>query len=143
MEVKVCKMCKKMFQYITGPEICPRCKQQEEEWFQQVKEYLRENPGATLVQVNKETGVSASLIEKFLRQGRLEVSADSPIALTCERCGKKIITGRYCKECSHNISNELHQVKKDLLTAQQTDNKFGAKTGAKMRFLDNDHIRHN
>ena len=45
MEVKVCRGCKKMFQYIAGAELCPRCKQIEEEHFQKVKEYLRGGEG--------------------------------------------------------------------------------------------------
>lgn len=140
MEVRICRMCKKMFQYITGPEICPRCKQEEEKLFQQVKEYLRKNPGATLVEVNKETGVSAALIEKFLKQGRLQVSPDSPISLICEICGKKISTGRYCKECNVTMQNELHQVRKDLLAAHEGK---GTNDGpAKMRYLQSERIHH-
>ena len=69
MEVKVCRGCKKIFQYIAGPELCPKCKQSEEEMFQKVKEYLRKHPGANMYEVNQDTGVSATLIDKFLCQG--------------------------------------------------------------------------
>lgn len=130
MEVRVCKVCKKMFQYITGPEICPTCRKKEEEYFQLVKEYLREHPGADMVEVNDKTGVSISLIEKFLRAGRLQVTADSPIALTCERCGRKIFTGRLCSECKNQITSELNQIKESLIKDTKEDNK-----DARMRYL--------
>ena len=137
MEIKVCRSCKKMFQYITGPELCPKCKQGEEEMFQKVKEYLREHPGANMYEVNQETGVSATLIEKFLRQGRLQVASDSPLALTCERCGKRITTGRYCHDCKNEISNELNEVKKRLVNPE----KYSRDAGPKMRYLQSDKIK--
>ena len=138
MEVKVCRGCKKMFQYITGPVLCPRCKQLEEEMFLKVKDYLRENPGSNMYEVNQATGVSAAHIEKFLRQGRLEVAEGSPIALTCERCGKKIVTGKYCNECKNEMTNELNEVKKDLIGHQAAQND----AGPKMRFLKSDKVHH-
>lgn len=137
MEVKVCRGCKKMFQYIAGPELCPKCKQSEEEMFQKVKEYLRKHPGANMYEVNQETGVSATLIEKFLRQGRLQVASDSPIGLMCERCGKKITTGRYCNDCKNEISNDLNEVKKRLVDPD----KYTSDAGPRMRYLQSDKIK--
>lgn len=137
MEVKVCRSCRKMFQYIAGPEICPNCKQAEEEMFQEVKEYLRKHPGANMYEVNQETGVSATLIEKFLRQGRLQVASDSPMALTCERCGKRISTGRYCHECKNEISSGIDEAKKKLVNPD----KSSSDAGPKMRYLQSDKIK--
>lgn len=137
MEIKVCRSCKKMFQYIAGPEICLKCKQDEEEMFQKVKEYLKAHPGANMYEVNQETGVLVTLIEKFLRQGRLEVASNSPIALTCERCGKRITTGRYCNDCKNEISNELNEVKKRLVNPE----KYSGDAGPKMRYLQSDKIK--
>lgn len=119
MEVKVCKGCKRLFQYITGPELCPKCKQTEEEYFQKVKAYLKKNPGATLMTVSKETGVSTVLIESFLRSGRLEVAPESPIHMGCERCGCQIRTGRYCTNCTNELTSELKEAGK-ILTKQST-----------------------
>lgn len=138
MEVQVCRNCKKMFQYIAGPVLCPKCKQLEEELFLKVKEYLRENPGSNMYEINQATGVSAALIEKFLRQGRLQVSVDSPIALVCERCGKKIVTGRYCNACTNEVTEELNELKNSMAPQSkvQDDHK------AKMRFLQSDKLSH-
>lgn len=93
MEVKVCKSCKSMFQHIAGPIMCQKCRAIEEDRFQIVKEYLRENPGTSLMVVSAETGIESKIILRFLREERLEVSEDSPISLVCEQCGKKIFTG--------------------------------------------------
>lgn len=137
MEVKVCRSCKKMFQYIVGAEICPKCREAEEEIFQKVKEYLREHPGANTYEVNQETGVSAKLLEKFLRQGRLEVSADSAITIACERCGRKITTGRFCHQCQNEVANQLNEVKRMLIHSD----KEKEDTEPRMRYLGSDKIK--
>ena len=129
MDVRVCHGCKKVFQYIVGPTLCPRCRQKEEEMFQIVKDYLRENPGANMYEVSQATSVSAALIEKFLREGRLQVSPDSPIALACEKCGRRISTGRLCSECKKEINNTLNDMKKNLVKAKEDD------SSARMRYL--------
>ena len=129
MDVRLCVGCKKMFQYIAGPTLCPRCRQKEEEMFQIVKDYLRENPGANMYEVSQATSVSAALIEKFLREGRLQVSPDSPIALACEKCGRRISTGRLCSECKKEINNTLNDMKKNLVKAKEDD------SSARMRYL--------
>lgn len=137
MDVRVCKHCKRMFQHISGPSICPRCKQVEEEQFQTVKEYLRKNPGAMMHIVSSDTKVPISLIESFLKQGRLEVSADSPIALSCESCGTKIPTGKYCKKCQEELVSSLSAAVKEIQKSSVKEEK----TGEKMRFLQPSRIK--
>jgi predicted amidophosphoribosyltransferase len=53
MEVKYCARCKKLFQYIGGPMLCPSCRDEEEKDFQRVKEFLRENPKATITEISE------------------------------------------------------------------------------------------
>lgn len=135
MEVKVCKRCKKMFQHITGPSICPRCKQIEEEQFQKVKEYLIENPGAAMNVVSEETHVSVELIQSFLRQGRLQVVPGSPMMIKCEKCGVSITTGKYCNKCKAELVGELSALAHEMAHSkeEQTSNHK-----EKMRFLQSD-----
>lgn len=118
MEVKSCKKCGKIFQYITGAPICPKCKKDEEELFQVVKAYLRENRGATMEEVCQATGASIKMIERYLKDGRLEVMPDSPIALSCEQCGTKIRTGRLCDRCRAKFNAELGAAAKSLQEKQ-------------------------
>lgn len=138
MDVRICNGCKKMFQYIAGPTLCPNCRKKEEEMFQTVKDYLRENPGANMYHVSQATNVSAALIEKFLREGRLQVSADSPIALACEKCGRKITTGRLCSECKKEISVELNDMRREIASRNAKDDNTSA--NAKMRYLKSEQL---
>lgn len=133
LEVKTCKKCGKIFQYITGAPICPKCKKAEEELFQVVKEYLRANKGATVEEVCQETGASIKMIERYLKEGRLEVTPDSPIALNCEQCGAKIRTGRLCDKCRARINNGLSEAAQSIRKSKEESEK---EVKPRMRFLD-------
>jgi ribosomal protein L32 len=85
--------------------------------------------------VSNETGVSVRLIERFLREGRLILTEDSPIYLKCENCGKEIKTGRFCQACSTNLSNEMRMTAK----ADETpSNRMESADKNRMRFLNRD-----
>lgn len=133
MEVKTCKMCKKIFNYVGGPQYCPACSRKLEDKFQEVKTYIDENKGASVEQVAKECDVTTKLIHRWVREERLVLSAGSGIKVTCESCGKPIATGRFCKECANNMAQELGAAiakPKEEPKKKTTDNK------QRMRFLD-------
>lgn len=109
-DVRNCRRCGKIFNYIGGPPICPVCKQADEEDFKRVKQYLYDNPGATISQVSTELEVSVEKIKRFLREGRLEiVNDDGNFILECERCGKAIKSGRFCNDCERDMTRELQE----------------------------------
>ncbi len=113
-EIKYCRDCHKMFQYVTGPVLCPICKQREEEEFDKVRNFLRDFPGANMREVSENTEVHPNKISRWLREGRLEVSEDSPVALNCEKCGVRIRSGRFCMECSKGLAKEMMDVGQKL-----------------------------
>ena len=43
MNVRNCRKCGKLFNYMMGMPICPACKEKLEQKFQEVKKYIREN----------------------------------------------------------------------------------------------------
>ena len=51
MEVRNCKECGKIFNYMEGAPLCPACTKKQEEVYLQVKEYVYNNPGASINQV--------------------------------------------------------------------------------------------
>jgi flagellar operon protein (TIGR03826 family) len=106
-DLRNCRRCGRMFNYLGGPPICVDCKNKDEEVFKKIKEYLYDNPKATLSQVSLDLEVSVEKIRMFLKEGRLEITEDSNIVLECERCGKSIRTGRYCDECQSQVSNDI------------------------------------
>ena len=107
MDVRNCKNCGRIFNYLGGPPICPVCKDETENKFNQVKEYIRENPSASISEISEENDVTVQQINQWVREERLEFSKDSPIAMTCEKCGESIRTGRFCEKCKSNMASEM------------------------------------
>ncbi len=131
MEIRNCKNCKRLFNYISGESLCPGCKKLLEDKYQEVKEFVKGNPGMNVTQVAEECDVSIRQIKKWVREDRLQFSDDSLVGLDCERCGKMIHSGRFCKECAGGLQDAFSSLyKKSAPTAPKQSN------AGKMRFLD-------
>src|SRR5690554_5460937 len=108
MDIRNCPRCGKVFAYTGNSRLCPVCRNQEEDKFQKVKEYLWEHPNATIEMVHEETKVERELIIKFVREDRLLAEGITlDLDLKCERCGKSIKSGRFCKNCQDELLQGL------------------------------------
>ncbi len=58
------------------------------------------------------TGVSAELLYKWVKQGKLKKTIFPNLGAPCERCGK-ITQEKICVSCSTSIVNTLKQEEKD------------------------------
>ncbi len=138
MNVRNCKRCGKMFNYVTGIPICPNCKEEMEKKFQEVKEYIRDHKGVGIQEVSEACDVDVQQIRAWLRDDRLEVTEDSAIMLNCESCGAPIRSGRFCPKCSAAAMNGFQQiVNENAARNKPKDDKNGkgGGGGAKMRFI--------
>lgn len=135
MEVRNCKGCGRLFNYMQGPPLCPACVADLEEKFQEVKEYLRANPKSTLSVIAEENNVSVKQIKQWVREERLTFTEESQITLDCEMCGAKILTGRFCDKCKASIHNELSSAIKR--PAKKLEPRKNLHEKDRMRFLDN------
>lgn len=131
MEVYNCKDCGRLFNYIGGPRLCPDCIKKLDEKFNEVKEYIRENPAASLYQVSEEMDVSVKQIKIWIREERLAFTEDSNVTIPCDSCGKLIKTGRFCKECKLQLINNLH----GTYSGKEADLAYLDEASAKMHFL--------
>ena len=134
MNLRNCARCGKMFNYIGGQPICDPCKKAVEEDFQKVKQYIEDNPTASLKMISEENQVSTKQIQQWIREERLMFSKDSPIQLLCENCGEPITTGRFCAKCKTSMANTLNSTFAKPKPALQQPVKKEPKAG--MRFLD-------
>lgn len=105
MNVRNCRKCGKMFNYVAGPPVCPACREAAEKKFEEVKEYIRQNKTARINEIARDCGVDQRQIEQWIREERLVFATESPIKLFCETCGAPIFTGRYCGNCKKNQAN--------------------------------------
>ena len=81
MNVRNCRKCGRIFNYVSGPPICMQCKEELEEKFQEVKKYIYDNKHASIPQVAEACDVSPNQIQQWLREERLELSAESGVTL--------------------------------------------------------------
>lgn len=132
MEVRNCRSCKRLFNYIGGAPICANCKAELEKKFTEVKRYIEENKNATVPQVSEAMDVSVRQITQWVREERLSFSEDSAVTIGCESCGGPIRTGRYCNNCRTEMSKNLGSIYKTTVTSPTRDKR----ELAKMRYLD-------
>ena len=95
-------------------KVCPRCERLDENIFQTIKQYLQENPMATVTDVVEDTGASVKTITRFLRQGRLEITQGMSGFLKCLKCGASIKTGKYCNECEVYMVKDFNHTLKEI-----------------------------
>lgn len=135
MNVRNCRKCGKLFNYISGMPICPACKDKLEEKFQAVKKYIRENRLAGIKEIAEACEVEVGQIQQWIREERLEFTEDSPVKIPCENCGAMIRSGKYCEKCKREMTNNLSSaIEKPKAT--YVEPKKPQSTGNKMRFLD-------
>lgn len=133
MEIRNCKECGRLFNYLSGRPICPDCKQKLEDKFMEVKNYIREHRGATIAEVAEVNEVDTKQIKMWIREERLSLTDDSAITIECESCGAPIRTGRFCKECASKMSEGLERsIRKPQAEAPRKD----MRDRDRMRFLD-------
>ena len=134
MEVKNCKGCGKIFNYIGGPLLCEACRKALEDKFQQVKDYIYENRGADINEVAEKNDVSVQQLRQWVREERLEFSETSQVGLACERCGTMLRSGRFCKACKDKLANNFGSMYQD--SEPKVAYKKETSSNARMRFLD-------
>lgn len=134
MNVRNCKSCGRLFNYIAGPPICPNCKEDLEKKFQQAKEFIRGNKNATVQIVAEEVDVPESQIKQWIREERLVFSDAAIAGITCEVCGAAILTGRFCDKCKNQMMNDLSGA---IKKPEAPVIKKKEKENPRMRFLDN------
>lgn len=71
--VQSCKGCGKLFAFLPRG-LCADCIDVREEHFRTVREWLRDNRGASVIAACQATGVEERLVAEFIREGRLEFS---------------------------------------------------------------------
>ncbi len=134
MDVRTCKSCKRIFNYLSGPVICPACVEKLEEKFKEVKDFIRENPHSSLQDVSEAKEVSVKQLKTWVREERLKFSDDSPVGIECMNCGAMIKYGKYCEACKGKMINNLSHAVVEEEPVVKVEKKSD---GNRMRFIDN------
>ncbi len=97
-----CRRCGRLFQS-WGQAICSECVEYREKSYLLVRDYIYLHPEAIIPEISEGSGVEEPLILEFLKEERLTINDET--ALKCEKCGKPITHGRYCKQCKAFLEN--------------------------------------
>lgn len=116
MDVRQCKRCNKIFQY-NGSPLCLNCVQESDRQFNDVRNYIYENPQATLDQVCEATEVDQEDIKRWLKEGRLILQKGNATLIQCEKCGTPILTGKLCSKCISAVQSQLSGAAQSLRPA--------------------------
>ena len=137
MNVRNCRKCGRVFNYIIGQTLCLSCRDELENKFKEVKEYVQKNRGCSINDVAEICEVEASQIKQWIREERLEFTEDSMIGLACEICGASIRTGRYCEKCKAQTLSGLNNVVRQAQVSRQAQQttRTNQKDNPRMRFL--------
>ena len=93
-----------------GRYVCENCGNEVYEDFGKVRAYVDEHGPSPGIVIAEATGVSINKINKFLRQGRMEIPDGSGEYIPCERCGEPIRYGRFCPACAAYLTKNLSAV---------------------------------
>lgn len=107
-ELMNCEECGRIFAS-QGGRLCRNCLAKTDEEYAVVRKYVRQHPGADIMEVSRATGIKEEVILRFLREGRL-ISQGFVSRLKCERCSATIASGRYCPECLFTLEQEFKSV---------------------------------
>lgn len=136
MEVKNCKGCGRLFNYLSGPPLCPSCVTALDQKFSDVKEYVYDHPGVGIQEVSEVMEIPMGQIRQWIREERLSFADDSMIGLECEGCGITIKTGRFCKACKDKLAKGLTDLYHEPKTVQKPKD---PKEGPKINFVSKDY----
>ena len=137
MDVRNCRNCGRIFNYVVGPMICPACKEEAEKKFQEVKDFIRDNKKAGIGEICENCDVTEKQIKQWVREERLTFGDESPIGIDCEGCGVMIKSGRYCDKCKNDLARGLMSAASS--TKKDDDESIHSTqrgAGPKMRFLE-------
>ena len=132
--VSSCKKCSgKMIYKGSGCYVCDSCGEEYLTDFGKVKRFINTYGPSNALTISRETGVSRSKIQQFLREGRVEVVEDGLSGVSfCASCGVPIRDGKYCNVCqsrmagtaSHVDSGVFNAVAEEQLADQKGQKRF-------------------
>ena len=140
-QVLVCKRCKKIFNSYFDKDICQSCESELEEGLKRVKDYLWDHKGASIDEVTHECEVDRRDIKTWLKQERIQLGEDSTIELECEKCGCRILSGKYCDRCKFETVNALNGIVDEARQAKIAALQFrNVRDSGHMRFVGNNKL---
>ena len=107
-----CENCGKLFSSVHGEKLCPSCNAVEQAAKDKMKEYLRDNPKASLKEAADATGAPADTLKRMSMEvisAKLSSNKAIDSAHPCANCGTMIKSGTYCPACNAELQKKAQQ----------------------------------
>lgn len=112
---QICKECGGVMIFKgVGEYQCEKCKALDYDDYGKVRNYVEKHRGATAAETEAATNVTQRTIRHMLKEGRLQVTADSKVFLKCEMCGKNIQSGKLCTDCEIKYHRKLEDQLREM-----------------------------
>ena len=133
MEVKNCKRCGRLFNELSGEEICPVCRKTSEDEFVKVKEYVLENKGRNKNGLPKSKDVTKKIylydselnVQEYMGYNELEMQINS-LRSSClafyvyiKYKDHNINSSDILKKIANNLGKELKDVYYELFPSNK------------------------
>lgn len=140
-----CEECAGRMMYKGGGSYeCMECGHTALDAFGKVKQFLDQNGGTQpMLVIAEKTGVPVEVLNKMLKDGRLQIPPGCEVYLRCEKCGCAIRSGRFCTRCELETLQEIKELMLEEKRQRAKEEMKGTviqRTGAKMRFADKEHL---
>jgi uncharacterized protein len=99
--LKNCERCGKVFNAEGIDSFCHECSIAEARDLKKVTDFLRINPMASVMDVNKKTGVTQQQLSRFIKNGSLKMRQAG--SNKCRVCGDEIKGGALCQGCRAKV----------------------------------------
>ncbi|HBW46938.1 TPA: hypothetical protein DEF17_03260 [bacterium] len=109
MSLSRCPRCGELFAR-ERYEVCAKCRNEENERLDLIKRYIDSHSDASVEEMSKISGLEPDEILHYVRKGRLLAEEFTALEITCEECGQKIVTGRFCKQCRERLAKAFLKI---------------------------------
>ena len=138
MKLITCKLCGKVFSS-PGPNMCPKCMSDLDEYFQQIRTFLRDKPKMLLnaEELSEEVGIDIRYVQALVHMGYLERLG---VTESEDEAAKKMDLAKQLQASlskSSGTTGDPRPAKKDekdskgSLNAMYAQDKYGTKRGGK------------
>lgn len=137
-----CQKCGKLFTSLHGENLCPPCNAEDRAAKEKIKDYMRENPKASLKEAADATGAPSGSVRRLtmeIMSAKLNSNKNMESVHPCANCGTMIKTGTYCPACATDLLKKAQQNAVEISSVTQTNhNQPAASSNATVKGLDED-----
>ena len=131
-----CELCGEKVYYLDGGQYqCRNCEHIMLDDFGKVKAYIDKHGPSHSMAISSATGISAEVIDVFLRKGRLEIPEGSKYYIKCERCHCSIKYGRFCPDCVKETASGIKAIFLEDV-GERPKREWNPEMAGKIRFID-------